>query len=337
MESIKQKPAAPVSRSLPDFRNLGVLLRSLLLVNLLALATVVIAEADVRRLGGAVVAMAGHLEAPLFVCMLALYLIQPLLARLSWIAGALTVVVLATIVAGGFVQGLYAGAGVSPLRAMLWAAAVATIGLLYFDYRSRRYSPALTEARLLALTSRIRPHFLFNALNAVLGIIRTDARRAEQVLEEIADLFRVLMRDNRELVPLAEEIALCERYLDIEQLRLGDRLRVRWQIEECPGDAMVPPLMLQPLLENAVYHGVEPSGVPVEIGIRAVRRSGEIRIEVENPVVEGRLSHCGNRMALDNIRERLMLFFDLEAGLDIAETGGIYRVGIRLPYRRGTA
>jgi two-component system sensor histidine kinase AlgZ len=150
----------------------------------------------------------------------------------------------------------------------------------------------------------------------------------------LAELFRALMRDNRDLLPLGEELDLCERYIDLEQLRLGDRLVVRWELEDCPRDALVPPLLLQPLLENAVYYGVEPASEAAEILVRVFRKGAEIRIEVDNPEAKSVRHQGGNHMALDNIRERLMLFFDLEAALVTEAGNGRHRVSIRLPYRR---
>ena len=174
-----------------------------------------------------------------------------------------------------------------------------------------------------------------NALNGVLGVIRSDPRRAERALEELAELFRALMRDNRNLVPLADEIRLCERYIEVEHLRLGERLQVVWLLDGCPRDALVPPLMLQPLLENAVYHGVESASGPSQVVVRARKRGGEIWLEVENPLgKDDERHHVGNRMAIANIRERLMLFFDLEARLEKEVRNNRYRVRIVLPYRR---
>lgn len=187
----------------------------------------------------------------------------------------------------------------------------------------------------MALTARIRPHFLFNALNAVLSLIRSEPRRAEAAIEELADLFRVLMQENVDLVPLSREIELARKYLDLERLRLGDRLQVRWDIESCPPDALVPPLMLQPLLENAVYHGVEPAERPAEIVVNFSRRGEQLLIEFSNPTVAGGDEHAGNRMALANIRERLALFFDLEASLEVELRDGRYLVRMSMPYRRG--
>src|SRR5262249_58778417 len=111
--------------------------------------------------------------------------------------------------------------------------AALTTGALawYFNLRNRAFSPAISEARLQALQARIRPHFLFNSLNAVLSLIRKDPKRAEGALEDLAELFRTVMADNRELIALRDEISLCRQYLNLEQLRLGDRLRVEWQLD----------------------------------------------------------------------------------------------------------
>jgi two-component system, LytTR family, sensor histidine kinase AlgZ len=175
--------------------------------------------------------------------------------------------------------------------------------IAYFRLRARALSPAITEARLQALQARIRPHFLFNSITAVLSLMRSEPRRAEAALEDLADLFRVLMRDNRELAPLADEVQLCRQYLDLEQLRLGDRLVIDWNVKSMPGDALVPPLVLQPLLENAVYHGIEPSTTPGVLSINIFLSRDEVHALLRNPyVASGTRGHAGNRMALDNIR-----------------------------------
>jgi two-component system, LytTR family, sensor histidine kinase AlgZ len=353
MESIKQKPSALGAPVLPDFRNLGVILRVLLLANLLAAVTVLIRIDEPARLLPELALMAGRVELPLLLTVLLLYLLAPALRKLH-ARSALAVLVVAAVVVVSVLLStpLLGGADEGVLRPLAWAVGVAALVLLYFDYRTRRYSPALAEARLLALTARIRPHFFFNSLNGVLGVMRSDPQRAERALEELADLFRALMQDNRDLVSLRDEIALCERYIGLERLRLGDRLAVRWEIEGRemgPGegsaaaassvllDARVPPLLLQPLVENAIYHGVEPGVETGEVIVRVGRQGEGLRLEVDNPVGEGVQAdrhHVGNHMALDNIRERLMLFFDLEARLDIELSEGRYRVSIRMPFRR---
>ncbi len=335
MKIIKQNPA---SRRLPDFRNLGVMLRLLLGVNLLALAAALVQAPDLLAWPQRYVEMGVWVQ-PLLLCsLLLLAMLRDVLWRLNTGIAVLTVLLLVGLQAAlladfwrfmGFVDGTWPFI----LRMALLAAVAAGIMLLYFDLRAGALSPALSEARLQALTARIRPHFLFNSLNAVLSLIRAEPKRAEHALEELAELFRALMRDNRELVPLADEIALCRQYLDLEKLRLGERLRIVWQIDDLPGDLLVPPLMLQPLLENAVYHGVEPSEAAGEVRIGFRRKGDELFIALENPVIAGGAHQAGNRMALANIRERLALHYDLEARLEAQEEGGIYKVTMVLPCR----
>ena len=205
----------------------------------------------------------------------------------------------------------------------------------YFNLRSRALSPALSEARLQALQARIRPHFLFNSINAALSLIRSDPKRAETALEDMADLFRVFMADNRHLVRLEQEVALCRQYLGLEQLRMGDRLKVVWHIENMPKDALVPPLILQPLLENAVCHGIEPNPQGGVIGIDIFARGQQLHMVVRNP--KGEAVRPGNRMALSNIRERLQLHFDAEARLSTHEAGGEFHVQVVMPLKTAAA
>ena len=321
------------TRRLPDFRNLGVALRTLLAVNFLGVLTVVVRSTHPDDLFEGLVLMSGRLELPLLLSLLILYLLQPVLKRMAFAKGVASTAII-VLACAMLSETLLAADAYQRIGAMAWAIVAGAAVLIYFDYRSLRLSPAESEARLLALTSRIRPHFFFNSLNAVLGVMRSDSRRAETALEELADMFRAVMKDHRELVTLGEELALCERYLDLERLRLGERLRVAWSIDGCPADALIPPLLLQPLVENAVYHGIEPSAEPGTVTIAGELRSGELRIEVANPISSGARHQAGNRMALDNIRERLMLFYDLEASLGIEKGPESYVIRIRLPYRR---
>lgn len=218
-------------------------------------------------------------------------------------------------------------------RASLLTAILTAMVLYYFNLQQRAYSPAIAEARLQALQARIRPHFLFNSINAVLSLIRSQPKRAEAALEDMADLFRVLMADNRDLVPLAQEIALCRQYLALEKLRLEDRLKVDWQIEHMPPDAMIPPLILQPLLENAVYHGIEPLPDSGEITIHIACKHKEVHMRISNPFRADKDHHNGNKMAIKNIKERLLLHFDLEASLKTEIAGQYYTVHIRIPHQ----
>jgi two-component system sensor histidine kinase AlgZ len=217
---------------------------------------------------------------------------------------------------------------------MLALSGLATAALLvYFRLLAKAYSPALTEARLQALQARIRPHFLFNSLNMVLSLVRRDPQRAERALEDLSDLFRTLMSEPRQFVRLAEEIELLQRYAELEQLRLGERLQINWELDTAPADALLPPLVLQPLLENAVHHGVEPGTGPGVVLVRIERRGDRVFARIENPYIEEQQRRAGNRMALDNIRERLLLFFDAEARIRTSAADSRYRVEIEMPYR----
>jgi two-component system sensor histidine kinase AlgZ len=334
--SIRQNPEPT---RLPDFCNMGVMLRIMLAANLLAFFAAAARNSDLARLPLELAELAAVVEPPLIAGVVLLCSARRWLARVEYVWAATAIVAGAAAISMLF-QALLdplglGGFGPTAAQAAGWGAAAATAALFYLDLRSRAFSPALAEARLMALTARIRPHFLFNSLNAVLGVIRSDPQRAERALEELSDLFRVLMAENRNLVTLGDEVALCRQYLELEHLRLGERLQVHWDVDSCPADAMVPPLMLQPLLENAVYHGIEPSPDPARISINAGRHGEEIFVELSNPYHGENAHPAGNRMALENIRERLMLFYDLEARLTTEAKDGVFRVEIRLPYRKG--
>jgi two-component system sensor histidine kinase AlgZ len=331
MPSIRQNP---YPEALPDFRNLGITARALIAVNLLALIAAMLAERDWSAMMDAFVVRAAQFEPPLVASLALLYALAPWLLRVSyWIGCALVVAVVLVFTAGTHVLlGEAAPAGIA--RPLVLAAACAAVVLAYLRLHIKAHSPALAEARLQALQARIRPHFLFNSLNAVLSLIRHDPKRAERTLEDLADLFRAIMSDGRSLVRLADEISLIERYAAIEQLRLGERLRMSWDLDSAPMDAMLPPLVLQPLLENAIYHGVEPGTGIGDVLVRVERRGDRVHVQIENPRIEpAKGARPGNHMALDNIRERLMLFFDDEARLETGIEADRFRVDIDLPFR----
>ena len=327
--------------ALPDFRNLGVIARIVIGAHALALGAAIYAEPGWASVLERTMRAAATLEPVLLASLVLLYGASPWLARLRYGYGCGIVLVLVPalswIAHATFTQ---SGSGLAPgelPRALALATLVTAVLLGYLRLMVRAYSPALAEARLQALQARIRPHFLFNSLNAVLSLMRRDPQRAERTLEDLADLFRELMAEGRRFVRLADEIALLERYAAIEQLRLGERMRVVWELDGAPSDALLPPMVLQPLLENAVVHGVEPSTQPAEVLVRIERRGDRVRARIENPFHEHGPAHRGNRMALENIRERLRLFFDAEARLESKIEAGRYRVEIEIPYKSGGA
>ncbi|OYY49816.1 MAG: sensor histidine kinase [Methylophilales bacterium 28-44-11] len=320
---------------LPNLHNFGIHLRIILIVNLFALMTAVLYSQQFSQLFRRFTELSTAVQPILIVSLLCLYGIYPWLNRLEYRLSLLVIV--------GIEMGItylafttlspYFSPDILPniARACLLSGIVTAIVLYYFNLQQRAYSPAIAEARLQALQARIRPHFLFNSINAVLSLIRSQPKRAETALEDMADLFRVLMSDNRELVPLAQEIALCRQYLALEKLRLEDRLKVHWDIEQMPPDAMIPPLILQPLLENAVYHGIEPLTDGGEITVHITRKHEELAITISNPFHADKDRHSGNKMALKNIKERLLLHFDLEASLRSKVHDHQYSVNIRIP------
>ena len=331
MPSIRQNP---FPEALPDFRNLGVTARALIVVNVLGLGAVLLSEPDWRNALDAFIVAAAQFEPPLLASLALFYIGAPWLRRVPYWIGCALVVAVVLVLAGSTHSLLNAFVAGGLMRVLVLAALAAAIVLAYLRLHLRAYSPALAEARLQALQARIRPHFLFNSLNAVLSLIRRDPRRAERTLEDLAELFRALISDGRSLVRLADEINLIERYAAIEQLRLGERLRMSWDLDHAPMDAMMPALVLQPLLENAVYHGVEPGTGTGDVLVRVERRGNRVLVRIENPWLQpGTGTRAGNHMALDNIRERLMLFFDDEARLDARVEGARYQVDIDIPYR----
>jgi len=323
------------SSALPNFRNLGILLRILLIVNLAALAAAMVESKGPNDFWPRLLDVSIVVQPLLLLSVLALVLMSGLLKRMPYYVGAATVLALelalATLL---YVYGrpLLPIEGVWIERHWFLTFLLTLLLLLYFDLRGRALSPAISEARLQALQARIRPHFLFNSINAVLSLIREDPKRAESALEDMADLFRVVMADNRELTPLAREVELCREYLGLEQLRLGDRLKVEWHVDKMPADARIPPLVLQPLLENAVYHGIEPRTAPGVISINIYRAREQVHAVLRNPYEHEGTHHAGNKMALANIRERLQLHFDAEASLTTRVMDDAYQVHITMPY-----
>ena len=312
----------------------------LIIANAAAALGALFAAADLPQALERFVAMAAFLEPLLLANLIVLIPASPLMQRLPYFIGCAAVAALA-VALGALYHALLRALLAEPIpdlaRTLALCAALAALVLAYLRLVAKAHSPALVEARLQALQARIRPHFLFNSLNAVLSLIRRDPRRAERTLEDLSDLFRTLMAEPRQFVRLADEIALLERYAELEQLRLGERLRITWELDAAPSDALLPPLVLQPLLENAVYHGVEPGTGSGEVLVRIERRGGRVLARIENPYIETEQRRAGNRMALENIRERLALFFDAEARIDTRADGARYRVEIEIPYRAAPA
>ena len=330
--------ASPSLVTLPDFRNQGFMLRTLAIVNLMDVAAALVRGVSWSDIWVQLQLISTVVQPVLLISLMVLYSFNHLLTRLKYGYALLAVLVIEAIIsvlAWSYNAWLFGEDTLTDqLHWIMISLMVSAVLLGYFNLRSRAFSPALAEARLQALQARIRPHFLFNSINAVLSLIRVKPRDAETALEDLADLFRVLMSDNRTLVPIETELSLCRKYFDIEKLRLGERLQIEWNVNSLASEALIPPLVLQPLLENAVYHGIEPLDEGGEISIAISRRDdGRVHVTLTNPYHLKSTHHLGNKMALDNIRERMALHFDYEASLSAQVVQDRYQVDIIFPFR----
>ena len=323
-----------------DACQVGVVLRTVLFVQAVLGVAVMFSETNfyawMARLalitGGA---LPGTLVWLILACSLK-YRLQ-LLPRLSqYVAGT----------AMGVLAGMYACSMLllaSAIDAAPWLASAFAGGLFAvalvaaLEWRAKGRTPAATAARLAELQSRIRPHFLFNTLNSAIALVRQEPARAEGLLEDLSDLFRHALAEHGESVTLAQEIDLAKHYLSIEQVRFGERLQVHWTLDPAASQAMLPPLLLQPLVENAVRHGVEPSAAGARIHISTQHQAGKVVIQIVNTVPTSastpgpQTSMQGHGMALNNVRDRLRLLHDLESQFHAGIKHGQYVVRMELP------
>ncbi len=339
---------------LPDFSSAGVARRFVLLALLIAAVVAIgrngaldqraLFDLGLLSLFALIVALLG---------MVTLRLANPLLRRLSPLQGTLLIVALWLAVIAASTELLLAVLHQADLirdrwppwhlsllvRSLLIGAILGALALNYFAlvHRLEQDAKLGQEARLQALQSRIRPHFLFNSLNSVASLTRSDPTKAETAIQDLADLFRVLLADARKLVPIAAERELARQYLAIEKLRLGERLKVEWAVRSVPKSALIPSLTLQPLLENAIYHGIEPrfSGGTVKIELWGEEET--LNVLISNPLPEVRKQNHtrGNRLAQDNIRQRLSSHYGDGASMHTFEDGNQYHVRLRMPIVRG--
>ena len=256
-----------------------------------------------------------------------------LVLAVAWTVAELAWWVVNPVVGAGAI--IHVSHGDLVLRTVCVAAIVAALVLRYFyvqfHWQQRMASEA--SARLEALQARIRPHFFFNCMNTIASLTRSDPRLAERAVEDLADLFRASLADARAPVSIATEIDFVERYLNIERLRLGERLKVDWQVEPLLGAARLPLLSLQPIVENAIYHGIEPSRGGGTIVIALRRAGATLEVRVSNPFDSDSATHHhdGNRIALNNVRQRLRAHFGDAAELRSEQTAGCYVVRMVVP------
>ena len=326
-----------------------------------ALAVVLIAELtaivlSIARQGAAVDFWAELARSSLFLLWVGvvsaalLCWLRPRLARLSVGRGSAAVLMMLIAVVGAISAGVFL-LGRSPLLvgaagffpAQLWpfvsrnvaiGFVICAVALRYFyvTHQWRRNIEMRAAARVHALQARIRPHFLFNSMNTIASLTRSDPARAEQAVQDLADLFRASLSDGYQTITLAEELEIARTYQRIEQLRLGARLQVDWNVAGLPPDARVPGLLLQPLLENAIYHGIEPRPEGGTVSITGECAAELISVVVRNPVSERQSEREGNRLALANTRERLALLYGERSLVKAGRFSEEYIVTLRFPY-----
>lgn len=221
------------------------------------------------------------------------------------------------------------------LRNLVISAIISGITLRYFYLQQqwKNQRQAELQARLEALQARIRPHFLFNSMNTIASLIATKPDIAEEAVLDLSELFRATLSTKKMLIPLRDELKLCKRYLHIEGLRLGNRMTVEWKLSNYDESVLIPPLSLQPLVENAIYHGIQPRTEGGTITIESYRKKNTVYILVSNPF-DSALSEShkkGNQIALDNIRSRFEAIFDQQAVMKTSQIDGIFTVTLRYP------
>ena len=206
---------------------------------------------------------------------------------------------------------------------------------LYIQFQWRKQSKAEANAQLDALQARIRPHFLFNSLNTIASLTRLNPALAETLTEDLSELFRANMQTSKRLIPFKQELTLVQQYLNIEQTRLGERLLIEIDLFAIPDNALIPPLSIQPIIENAIYHGIEPSEKGGTLSIVAHMDKNIITLLVKNPINLDQPTsiRSGNNMAINNIRLRMAQCFPDQSKLLISSSGGEFQTQLKFPYQ----
>jgi len=328
----------PAAQPLFDACRIGVVLRAVLAVEAgVAISTMFVAPSPADWLALAAAVTGGALPATLLWLVAVCALRRPLARWPRRLQYGLGVALGALAAAYGCAMLRFTGVmpGAPWLASALTGAAFAGTAMVAMALRASGRTPAATTARLEELQQRIRPHFLFNTLNSAIALVREEPAKAETMLEDLSELFRSALADPDQPATLGDEVALAQRYLAIEQIRFGRRMRVRWAIDPQAADARLPRLLLQPLVENAVKHGVEPSPEGGKLRIRTERRGAKVVIEVVNSLPPLRWADAplprGHGIALNNVRDRLKLLHDVQASFRAGVDGDHYRVRIDIP------
>jgi two-component system, LytTR family, sensor histidine kinase AlgZ len=344
MSGVTTKPSAQPRSPLPDFCSLPVI-SALLVVGALCVTLAWLAPQSTRGWRGYSVGML-FVEWVAMVIGVALCKLRPWLLRLPgrlpyagvWLVMVLIVTlgsVLAQWMDGMLQMQLLPDDTNTFVRNNALIAALLSAAMLRYFYVLAEWQArlaAVAHAKVEALQARIRPHFLFNSMNTVAALVRMDPEAAERTVEDLSELFRAALGqdDTQHSGTLGEELQLVDRYLAIEQLRLGERLRVRRELDDLPMDATMPVLLLQPLVENAVRHGVQPLREGGEVVLRGAREGATLRIEIDNPLPDGP-AIGGSGHGLNNVRQRVAYHFGPRASMEAGPQGNRFVVKLHLP------
>jgi two-component system sensor histidine kinase AlgZ len=345
-------PASGTRLNLPDFCAARAVLAVALIVELTAVVLTLAHTGPTSSLWTDLARTSLFLLWIGFGCAAVLCLLRPRLGRFSLpvasslaLGAMVAVVALVTEVALWLTRSPWFGAQGGPLAAppeawrfrignLAIGLIVAAVALRYFHVSGewRRSVELQARARVHALQARIRPHFLFNSMNTIAALTRSNPAQAEEAVQDLADLFRATLSDQRQHITLAEELEVARTYQRIEQLRLGERLQVVWEVADLPPAAEVPSLLIQPLLENAIHHGIEPRAGGGIVSVSGVLDGDTIGITVRNPLPEAsEPAHEGHRLALANIRERMELMYAGRALVEAGRQGDEFVVRLRFP------
>ncbi len=349
VDNIEKNPIEAKNRAyLPDFCDAEVFLRALLVIELIA-----IVFALVSYQSGSFYVHIALISVFMLWVGLCVSAILCGLKRLGWLKSAVsttvytigvTLVVTLLVTLLGHTLSLtmrivYQSQDIAYLLLRNSAISVILVGLalryFYLEFEAKLILEVQAQARLQALQARIRPHFLFNSMNTIASLTHDEPDLAEQSIENLSDLFRASLAAE-DSVSLQQELTLTRSYIELESLRLGDRLQVNWQISSPQPQICLPALTLQPLVENAIYHGIEPIYAGGVIDISVMEADSFIEIAIANPVLEDRSAQHrkGNQMALDNIRERLHIAFGGAAIMQLSEVDERFTVTLKLPVHR---
>ncbi len=316
----------------------------LLILAELLVVVYVLGESDLPEIAWGTMALASFfVQWIVLLCAGSLCASRKLLAHLSLplgVAVSFVIVLLVTLVSSLVAKRVFSEPSFAAMdswwvmRNLLVAAVFGGIAFRFFylQQQLREQEQAELNARIESLRARIRPHFLFNTMNSIASLIGSRPQQAEQAVEDLSELFRASLIEDSRVTTVADELHLCRLYLGIEQLRLGERLRVDWNIDEAMLNAAMPALLLQPLVENAVYHGVALMATGGVVTITVGERAGKVHVRIDNPLpAESRSGDSGHHMALENIQQRLLALYEEGATINIEHGGGMHRVELSLP------